>query len=65
MEAKDIHKQMVSMYGEDCLLHRAVPSLVHKFLEGGTSIEDEHRVGRPVEIATPAKNFMPQIFRDL
>jgi hypothetical protein len=27
---------------------------VQKFSEGRTNIEDEHRVGRPVEIATPA-----------
>jgi hypothetical protein len=27
---------------------------VQKFSEGQTSIEDERRVGRPVEIATPA-----------
>jgi hypothetical protein len=27
---------------------------VQKFSEGWTSIKDEHRVGRPVEIATPA-----------
>jgi len=26
---------------------------VQKFSEGRTSIEDEHRAGRPVEIATP------------
>jgi len=28
---------------------------VQKFSEGRTSIEDEHRAGRPVEIATPEK----------
>jgi hypothetical protein len=59
MAAKDIHKEMVPMYGEHCLSRHAVPNLVQKFMEGGTIIEDEHRVGRPVEIATLAKNFMP------
>jgi hypothetical protein len=56
MAAKDIHKQM---YGEHCLSRQAVHNLVQKFSAGGTSIEDEHRIGRPVEIATLAKNFTP------
>jgi len=53
MEAKDIHKEMLPMYGEHCLSRQAVHNLVQKFSEGRTSIEDEHRAGRPVEIATP------------
>jgi transposase len=54
MAAKDIHKEMLPMYGEHCLSCQAVHNWVQKFSEGRTSIEDEHRVGRPVEIATPA-----------
>jgi len=54
MAAKDIHKEMLPMYGEHCLSHQAVHNWVQKFSEGRTSIEDEHRVGRLVEIATPA-----------
>jgi hypothetical protein len=65
MVAKDIHKEMLSTYGEYCLSRQAVHNWAQKFSERRTSIEDEHRVGRPVEIATPAKNFMPQISRDL
>ena len=42
------------MYGEHCLSHQAVYNWVQKFSEWRTSIEDEHRVGRQVEIATPA-----------
>jgi len=53
MEAKDIHKEMLPMYGEHCLSHQAVHNWVQKFSEGRTSIEDEHRAGRLVEIATP------------
>jgi transposase len=53
MEAKDIHKEMLPMYGEHCLSRHAVHNWVQKFPEGWTSIEDEHRAGRPVEIATP------------
>ena len=53
MEAKDIHKEMLPMYGEHCLSRQAIHNWVQKFSEGRTIIEDEHRAGRPVEIATP------------
>ena len=53
--AKDIHKEVLPMYGEHCLSRQADHNWVQKFSEGQTSIEDEYRVGRPVEIATPAK----------
>ena len=46
MEAKDIRKEMLPMYGEHCLSRQAVHNWVQKFSEGRTSIEDEHRVGR-------------------
>ena len=47
MEPKDIHKEMLPMYGEHCLSRQAVHNWVQKFSEGRTSIEeDEHRVGR-------------------
>ena len=55
MAAKDIHKEMLPMYGEHCLSRQAVHNWVQKFSEGRTSIEDIHRVGRAVEIATPAR----------
>jgi len=54
MATKDIHNEMLPMYCEHCLSHQAVHNWVQKFSEGRTSIEDEHRVGLPVEIATPA-----------
>ena len=41
------------MYGEHCLSCQAVHNWVQKFSEGRTNIEDEHRAGQPVEIATP------------
>ena len=37
--------------GEHCLSHQAVHNWMQKSSEGRTSIEDEHRAGRPVEIA--------------
>ena len=46
MEATDIHKEMLPMYGEHCLSRQAVHNWVQKFSEGRTSIEDEHLVGR-------------------
>ena len=53
MEAKDIHKEMLPMYGEHCLSRQAVHNWVQKFSEGRRSIEDEHRASRPMEITTP------------
>ena len=53
IEAKDIHKEMLPMYGEHCLSRQVVHNWVRKFSEGRTSIQDEHRAGRLVEIATP------------
>ena len=46
VEAKDVHKEMLPMYGEHCLSRQAVHNWVQKFSEGRTSIEDVHRVGR-------------------
>jgi hypothetical protein len=55
MAANDIHKEMLPMYGEHCLSRQAVYNWVQKFRqEERTSFEDEHRVGRLVEIATLA-----------
>jgi hypothetical protein len=54
MAVKDIHKEMLPTYGEHFLSREAVRNWVHKFSEGRASIEDEHQVGRPVEVATPA-----------
>jgi hypothetical protein len=56
---------MLRMYGEHCLSRQTVHNWVQNFSEGRTSIEDEHRVGWPVEIAKPAKNFTLQVSRDL
>jgi hypothetical protein len=42
MAAKDIHKEMLPMYGKRCLSRQAVHNWVQKFSEGRTSIEGEH-----------------------
>ena len=67
MAAKDIHKEMLPMYGEHCLSRQAVRNWVQKFSEGRTSIEDEHRVGPQCARGSDSnhKNFTPQISRDL
>ena len=54
MAARDIHKERLPMYGEDCLSHEAASNWVQKFSERRGIIEDLYRVGRRVEIATPA-----------
>jgi hypothetical protein len=52
--SKDIHKEMLPMYGEHRLSHQAVHNWVQKFSEGRTRIKDKHQVGQPVEFAAPA-----------
>jgi len=59
--AKDIHKEVLPMYGEHCLSRQAVHNWVQKFSEGRTSIKDDHRVGSD----SNHKNFTPQVSRDL
>jgi len=41
-EAKDIHKEILPMYGEHCLSCQAGHNWMQKFSEGRKSIEDEH-----------------------
>ena len=61
MEAKDIHKETLPMYGEHCLSRQAVHNWVQKFSEGRTSIEDEH-VGR---WRSPRRKLCMEVSRDL
>ena len=71
MAAKDIHEEMLPMYGEHCLSRQAVHNWVQKLSEGRKSIEDEHRIDRPVKEQCARgsdsnhKNFTPQVCRDL
>ena len=64
MEAKDIHKEMLPMYGEHCLSRQAVHNWVQKFSEGRTSIEDERRVGR-ITLRQQPKEFCAAGFQGL
>jgi hypothetical protein len=67
MEVKDIHKEVLPMYGEHCLSHQAVHNWAQKFSEEWTSIEDEYRAGREqcARGSNNQKNFTPQVSRDL
>jgi hypothetical protein len=51
LHAKDISKEMCSVYGEKCLPRKTVHSQVEKFFQGLSKVENEDRPGRPVEIA--------------
>ena len=65
MEAKDIHKEILPMYGEHSLSRQAVlHNWVQKFSEGRTSIEDEHRVGR-ITFRQQPKEFFAADFQGL
>jgi transposase len=48
LPAKDIHKEMFPVYGEKCLLRKAVHNWVKKFSQGCSKVADEDRSGRPV-----------------
>jgi hypothetical protein len=66
MKAKDIHKEMLPMYGEHCLSREAVHNWAQKFSECRTGIEDDHRAGRCARGSdSNQKNFTPQVSRDL
>jgi hypothetical protein len=52
--AKDIHKQIFSVYGGKCLSRKAVHNFVEKFPQGRSKVADVARPGRPVKTATEA-----------
>ena len=64
MEAKDIRKEMLPMYGEHCLSRQTVHNWVQKFSEGRTIIEDEHRVDR-ITFRQQPKEFFAADFQGL
>ena len=59
----DIHKEMLSVYGEHRPSRQAVHNGVQKFLEGRRSIEDEHRVGRITFRRQPQEFFQGLVKR--
>jgi transposase len=54
LNAKDIHKEMLPVYGGKCMSRKAVHKWVEKFSQGRSKFSDDARLGRPVEIATEA-----------
>lgn len=47
LNAIDIHKELVSVYGDDCCSRSIVESWTHEFQMGRESLEDDDHSGRP------------------
>jgi hypothetical protein len=54
LNAKDIHKEMLPVYGGRCSSREAVNNFVDKFSQGSSKFADDVRPGRPVDIAIEA-----------
>jgi hypothetical protein len=54
LNAKDIHKDMFSVYAGKCLSRKAVSIWVEKFSQGCSKVADDARPGRFAEIVTEA-----------
>jgi hypothetical protein len=54
LHAKDVHKEMFSIYGGKCLSWKAFHNWVDKFPQGLSKVTDDARLGHPVEIVTEA-----------
>jgi len=50
--AKDIYKEMIPVYGEQCLSRQSVYNWVDKFSQGRSNVTDKNRSGRPVEVGS-------------
>jgi hypothetical protein len=55
LNAKDIHKEIVLIYGGKCLSRKAVRNWVEKFSQGRSRVADEARPGAEV-VQTTVKN---------
>jgi transposase len=49
-----INEELLYVYGNKCLSHKAVHNWIEKFSQGRSKVADDDRPGRPVEIATEA-----------
>jgi hypothetical protein len=52
LDAKDIHKEMYTVYGRKCLALKAVHSYVEKFSQGRLKVADDARSGAEVAEVT-------------
>jgi hypothetical protein len=52
LNAKDIHKEMLPVYGGKCLPRKAVHNWVEKFFEGLSKVADDGRPGAEVAETT-------------
>jgi transposase len=48
LNAKDIHKEMLPLYGGKCLSRKVVHNWVEKFSQGRSKVADDTRPGHPV-----------------
>jgi hypothetical protein len=52
LNTKDIHKEMLPVYGGRCLSRKAVHNWIEKFSQGRSKVADDGRPCHPLEIAT-------------
>lgn len=66
MSGKDIKARLDSTLGDTAPSKATVYNWVNEFARGRTSCEDEHRAGRPIEVATPenAKKIYKMVMND-
>lgn len=50
----NIYSRMTKVYGESCMNRGNFYKWIEQFKNGRTSVTDEHRSGRPVEVSTPS-----------
>jgi hypothetical protein len=58
LNAKDINKEIFSVYGSKCLWRKAVHNWVEIFSQGRSKVADDIRPGHLVEIAIEAQTSM-------
>jgi hypothetical protein len=54
LNAKDIHKEMLPIYGGKCLSRKVFHNWVEKFSQGLSKIPDDAQPGHPVDTVTEA-----------
>jgi len=59
----EIHRRMLSQYGQSTMRQRKVCELVERFKSGGTRVTDEGRSGRP-STSRSRKASSPQEYRN-
>ena len=58
----EIYRRMKVQYGDSCLSQGRVYEWVERFQNGRQNVSDEHRSGRPVNMAKLVKNHTKKLF---